>query len=160
MVSSYDVDRRSGKDRRAKRGFTLRSLFTYGKREDIRREEDKCRIFFVDRYSTTIFAAIVLTLFLTVVDALLTLVLTGYGAHEVNPVMAYFLAIEPKIFMTVKYLLTCISLFICLIFRNVFLRCVRIYSSTLFSVFICVFVTVVAWELFLIYRVVIIEGKF
>ena len=160
MVSAYDVDRRSGKDRRAKRGLTLKSLFTYGKREDIRREEDKCRIFFVDRYSSTIFAAIVLTLFLTIVDALLTLVLTGYGAREVNPVMAYFLDIEPKIFITVKYLLTCISLLICLIFRNVFLRCVRIYSSTLFSVFICVFVTIVAWELFLIYRVVIMEGKY
>jgi hypothetical protein len=160
MENSYDADRRSGRDRRAKRGFTLRSLFTYGKREEIRREEDKSRIFFVDRYSSTIFAAIVLTLFLTIVDALLTLVLTGYGAHEVNPVMAYFLAIEPKIFMTVKYLLTCTSLLICLIFRNVFLRCVRIYSSTLFSVFLCVFLTVVAWELFLIYRVVIMEGKF
>jgi hypothetical protein len=160
MENAYDVDRRSGKDRRAKRGVTLRSLFTYGKREDIRREEDKCRIFFVDRYSSTIFAAIVLTLFLTVIDALLTLVLTGYGAHEVNPIMAYFLAIEPKIFMTVKYLLTCTSLFICLIFRNVFLRCVRIYSSTLFSVFIGVFMTVIAWELFLIYRVVMMEGKY
>jgi len=113
-------------------------------------------VFFLDRYSTTIFAAIMVILFLSIMDALLTLILIGHGARELNPVMAFFLEIEPKIFMTVKYLLTCTSLVIILIFRNVFIRCVKIYSSTLFSIFIGVFMTVIAWELLLIYRVVVL----
>jgi hypothetical protein len=149
------VDRRSGEDRRTRGGFTFKSLFYNGKREEIRRQEDYRRVFFLDRYSTTIFAAIMAVLFLSIMDALLTLILIDHGAKELNPVMAFFLEIEPKIFMTVKYLLTCTSLVIILIFRNVFVRCVKIYSSTLFSVFIGVFMTVIAWELFLIYRVVV-----
>ena len=152
-------DRRSGVDRRAKRKFTLKSLFISGKREEIRRQEDKRKIFVADRYSTTIFAAIVVILFFSVIDGLLTLMLLGHGAKEINPLMAYLLEIEPKLFMTVKYLLTCVSLVIFLIFRNIFLQRIRIYSSTLFSIFICVFATVIMWELFLLYRVVILKAN-
>ena len=148
-------NKRSGVDRRANRGFTLKSLFLYGKREEIRRQEDKSKVFLADRYSTTIFAAIVVILFFSVIDGLLTLILIGHGAKEINPLMAYLLEIEPKLFMTVKYLLTCVSLVIFLIFRNVFLQRIKIYSSTLFSIFICIFVTVIMWELFLLSRVVI-----
>jgi hypothetical protein len=159
MDQCESVDRRSGKERRAKRGFRFKKLFMNGRREEIRRRDDQSKIFLVDRYSSSIFAAIVLILLLSVIDALLTLILIDHGAHEINPLMAYLLEIEPKIFMTVKYLLTCASLFIFLIFRNIFLRSIKIYSSTLFTVFICVFVTVIAWELFLIYRVVFSAEK-
>jgi hypothetical protein len=148
-------DKRSGVDRRAHRGFTVKSLFLYGNREEIRRQDDKGKIFLADRYSTTIFAAIVVILFFSVIDGLLTLILLGHGAKEINPLMAYLLEIEPKLFMTVKYLLTCVSLVIFLIFRNIFLQRIKIYSSTLFSIFICIFVTVIMWELFLLSRVVI-----
>jgi len=152
-------DKRSEVDRRANRGFTLKSLFLCGNREEIRRQDDKRKIFLADRYSTTLFAAIVLILFFSVIDGLLTLILTGHGAKEINPLMAYLLEIEPKLFMTVKYLLTCVSLVIFLIFRNIFLQKIRIYSSTLFSIFICVFATVIMWELFLLYRVVILKAN-
>ncbi|MBW1699551.1 MAG: hypothetical protein JRH18_20330 [Deltaproteobacteria bacterium] len=155
MNDRFVVNRRSGKDRRANRGFTLKSLFIYGRREEIRRQEDRREIFLVDRYSSALFAAIVLILFLSVIDALLTLILIGHGAKEINPLMAYLLEIEPKIFMMVKYLLTCTSLVIFLVFRNIFLQSIKIYSRALFSIFICVFVTVIVWELFLICRVVI-----
>ena len=130
-----------------------------GRREEIRRQDDQSKIFLVDRYSSSIFAAIVLILLLSVIDALLTLVLIDHGAQEINPLMAYLLEIEPKVFMMVKYLLTCTSLIIFLIFRNVFLRSIRIYSTTLFSIVIGVFTTVIVWELFLIYHVVIIADK-
>ena len=156
MDQCNGVDRRTGKDRRAKRGFRLKSLFMNGKREEIRRQDDQSKIFLVDRYSSSIFAAIVLILLLSVTDALLTLVLIDHGAKEINPLMAYLLEIEPKIFLIVKYLLTCTSLIIFLIFRNVFLRSIKIYSSTFFSIFIGVFTTVILWELFLIYHIVII----
>ena len=155
MDKCYRGDRRSDVDRRVNRRFTLKSLFVCGRREEIRRLDDKGKIFLADRYSTTIFAAIVLILFFSVIDGLLTLILLGHGAKEINPLMAYLLEIEPMLFMTVKYLLTCVSLVIFLIFRNVFLQRIKIYSSTLFSIFICIFVTVIMWELFLLSRVVI-----
>ena len=152
------AEKRSGVDRRAKSGLTLKSFFFYGKREKVRRHEDKTRIFWADRYSTSIFAAIVVILFFSVIDGLLTLILIAHGAKEINPLMAYLLDIEPKLFMTVKYLLTCMSLFVFLIFRNVLLRRIKIYSTTLFSIFLCIFVTVVMWELFLLYHVVVLPG--
>lgn len=159
MDKCYRGDKRSGVDQIVNRGFTLKSLFTCGRREEIRRQDDKGKIFLADRYSTTIFAAIVVILFFSVIDGLLTLMLLGHGAKEINPLMAYLLEIEPKLFMTVKYLLTCVSLVIFLIFRNIFLQKIRIYSSTLFSIFICVFATVIMWELFLLYRVVILKAN-
>ena len=159
MDKSCRGDRRSAVDRRANRAFTLKSLFTYGRREEIRRHDDKRRIFLADRYSTTIFAAIVAILFFSVIDGLLTLILLGHGAKEINPLMAYLLEIEPLLFMTVKYLLTCVSLVDLLIFRNVFLQKIKIYSSTLFSVIICIFVTVIIWELFLLSRIVFIKSN-
>lgn len=155
MDKCYRGDKRTGVDRRVNRGFSLKSLFIYGKREEIRRQDDKGKIFFADRYSTTIFAAIVVILFFSVIDGLLTLILLGHGAKEINPLLAYLLEIEPKLFMTVKYLLTCVSLVIFLMFRNIFLQRIKIYSSTLFSIFVCIFVTVIMWELFLLSRVVI-----
>ncbi len=68
-------DKRSEVDRRANRGFTLKSLFLCGNREEIRRQEDKGKIFLADRYSSTIFAAIVVILLLSVFDGVLTLIL-------------------------------------------------------------------------------------
>ena len=159
MDKCYRGDRRSDVDRRVNRRFTLKSLFVWGRREEIRRLDDKGKIFLADRYSTTIFAAIVLILFFSVIDGLLTLILLGHGAKEINPLMAYLLEIEPMLLMTVKYLFTCASLVIFLIYRNVFLQRIKIYSSTLFSIFICIFVTVIMWELFLLSRVVFFESN-
>ena len=159
MDKSYRGDKRTGLDRRVNRGFTLKSLFIGGRREEIRRQKDKLKIFLADRYSSTIFVAIVVILFFSVIDGLLTLILIGHGAKEINPLLAYLLEIEPMLFMTVKYLLTCVSLVIFLIFRNVFLQRIKIYSSTLFSIFICVFATVIMWELFLLSRVVFLKSN-
>ena len=98
--NSIRTEKRSGVDRR--RRLTLKALFHYGKRKEIRRQQDTYEIFFVDHYSSTIFAAIVLILFLSVIDAFLTLLLLGHGAREINPLMAYILRVEPKFFLTVK----------------------------------------------------------
>ena len=155
----YRWDRRSGTDRRGNTRFTLKSLFNNGKREEIRRHEDKNKIFIADRYSSTIFAGIVVILLFTIFDGLLTLILLAHGAKELNPIMAFLLEIEPMVFMIVKYLITCVSLVVFLIFRNFFLYRLRIYSSTLFPIVICAFATVIMWELFLLYRVAILSGN-
>ena len=146
-------ERRSGKDRRKKGRVSLRSFMRGGRRENIRREQDKNSLFCVDRYSQTHFGAIIIILFLCVADALLTLLLTSHGAIEINPIMAYYLKIGPYAFLAVKYSLTCMAVFILLICQNIFLRTIRIYTRSLFYVIIAVFMTVVIWQFYLIYKV-------
>jgi hypothetical protein len=121
-----------------------------GKRKKIRRHEDVRRIFYVDHYSPRHFFTIVSILFLCVIDALLTLFLLNHGAYEVNPIMVYFLEFGPYTFFTYKYLLTIIPAIGLLMFRNVFLAPIRIYTHSLLYFIAVAFMAVVAWELYLV----------
>ena len=144
------LSNRSGTDRRTKSGFNIRSLLFGGKRETIRRKEDTKRILYVDYYSPGLFFTIVFILFLSVIDSLLTLSLLNYGGYETNPVMAYFLEFGPYTFFTFKYLLTIIPAIGLLMFRNVFLAAIRIYTHSLLYFIAVTFMAVVVWELYLV----------
>jgi hypothetical protein len=147
------VERRSGKDRRKTPRSAIRSIIRGGKRERARRQEDRNEILWVDRYSQTLFGAIVLILFFSVLDGLLTLFLIGHDAEEINPIMAYYLNVSPYVFFSVKYFLTSVAVIVLLLCQNIFLRTIRIHTHTLFYVFVAAFVAVVAWEVFLIFQV-------
>ena len=125
-------ERRSGKDRRNLGKFKFRDLFVAGQREFIRRKEDRDNFFFVDRYSPFLFGVIVSILFLSAIDALLTLLLLNHGAYEINPIMAYYLRVGPYTFLAVKYGLTSICVIFFVILRNTFLKPIRIYTDTIF----------------------------
>ncbi len=146
-----DRERRSGEDRRQKNKTELRYFFINGRRESARREEDKTRIFFFDRYNQRIFTAITAILMLSIFDALLTLILIERGSSELNPVMAFFLEYGPLPFIIAKYLLTSFGVVVLLIFKNVFINKLNMYTRSLFSCVILVFCTVIAWELFLLF---------
>jgi hypothetical protein len=141
---------RSGVDRRKNKMPKLKYLMFGGRRENARRAEDKRKIHFFDRYNTHLFAAIMLILFLSIVDALLTLYLIDSGSSELNPVMAYFLKFGPLAFVIAKYMLTSIGVVILLACKNVFLVKANIYTRSVFSYVIVAFSTVVAWEIYLI----------
>jgi len=149
----FQFDRRSGKDRRSHDVPDIKSLFIYRKRKKVRRKDDKYKFTYFDQYSSGIFLAIVLILFLSIIDALLTLFLIEYGAREINPIMAYFLKFGPVTFMSVKYFLTCYSVIVLLIFNNFFLKKIKIYARTLFSYAIGAFMLIIGWELFLTLRI-------
>ena len=146
-------DRRSGKNRRSQGVPEIKSLFIYGRRKKIRRKNDKYKSSYFDQYSSGLFVAVVLILFLSIADALLTLFLIDCGASEINPIMAYFLKFGPFTFISVKYFLTCYSVIVLLIFNNVFLRKIKIFARSLFSYAIGVFMIVIGWELFLTYHI-------
>jgi hypothetical protein len=148
-----DTENRCGKDRRNNRKSSLKYLLFNGRRERIRREEDRGKVFFFDRYNPRLFAAISAILMLSITDALLTLILIANGSSELNPIMAYFLRHGLLPFIIAKYTLTSIGVVILLIFKNVFLCRVKIYTYSLFSAVIAAFVAVVAWEIFLIIRI-------
>ena len=141
---------RSGKDRRQHRIPKLKYLLFGGKRENARRAADKSKIHFFDRYNTRLFAAIMFILFLSILDALLTLYLIDNGSNELNPVMAYFLKFGPMTFVIAKYMLTSAGVVILLICKNVFLTKANIYTHSIFSYVIVVFSTVVVWQIYLI----------
>jgi hypothetical protein len=148
------IERRSLTDRRNSKRFKIRTLFVYGQRKAIRRQDDRYKIYYLDRYSPTLFACIVAILLLSVIDALLTLYLVDHGAVELNPLMAFYLNSDPLVFMSIKYLLTSASVFILLMCGNVTARKINITINSLFPVLIAAFASIVAWQLFLIYKVV------
>ena len=150
---TFHFDRRSGTDRRSHDVPEIKSLFIYGRRKKFRRQDDKYKISYFDQYSSSIFVAIVLILLLSIIDAFLTLFLIDRGASEINPIMAYFLKFGPFTFISVKYFLTCYSVIILLIFNNIFLRKIKIYTRSLFSYAIGMFMIVIGWELFLTFRI-------
>jgi hypothetical protein len=151
---SNRVEKRSGKDRRTQQFPKLKYLLFSGKRVKARRKEDLHDTFYFDRYSSSLFAAIVAILLLSVLDALLTLHLIGKGSTEINPIMSYFLEYGPFVFMGAKYFLTCFGVLILLLFRNVLLKRSVAHPQHLFSYIIAAFTTVVVWELYLIFFVV------
>jgi len=146
-------ERRSGTDRRKSVRLKLRSWYRGGTREIIRRRAERNTIFLADRYSQSVFAAILLTLFFSVLDALLTLYLIGHDATELNPIMAYYINVGPYAFFFVKYLLTSVAVVILLLCQHAYLRTMRIYARSLFYVIVAAFMSVVVWELFLIFHV-------
>ncbi len=151
---SDHIEKRSGEDRRTHRFPKLKYLFFSGRRSKARRQEDLHQTFYFDRYSSSLFAAIVAILLLSVLDALLTLHLIGKGSTELNPVMSYFLEYGPFVFMGAKYFLTCFGVLILLLFRNVLVKRSITHAQHLFSYIIAAFTTVIVWELYLIFFVV------
>ena len=92
-------------------------------------------------------------LFLSVIDAILTLFLITHGAIELNPVMAFYLDIGPYPFLWVKYALTSVGLLILLVFRNRCMNYIGIKAGAFLYVTLAAFVSVVSWEIYLISRV-------
>ena len=148
------VERRSGGDRRNRSFNFLRRPFSPGRRRMLRRKTDRRRFFLFDYYSPKLFYAIVLVLMLSVTDALLTLWLVDEGARELNPVMAYFLAFGPNIFLLSKYLMTAVSVVIVVLFNYITFQRVRFPIGELLGVFAGCFAAVVIWETVLLFRFV------
>lgn len=151
-ISRFRIfERRSGVDRRKgnRQIFFSKHLFA-GNRESVRRREDRKESYSIDRYSYKLLMLILLIIFLSMCDGVLTLILLDKGAVEINPVMAYSLNHGPMVFFGVKYLLTTFSLLIILIHSNTYLFQTRLRTKALFGMIIIPFLLVIYWEFFLI----------
>jgi len=149
-----DRNNRSGTDRRKQTGINLRMLAGDGSRRSIRRQDDQGRIFIVDQYSPVLFVTIVGILFLSVIDALLTLFLLNHGACEVNPLMAYLLNIGPYAFFIPKYGMTIFATFGLFMFRAVVVQRFNIDTHALLYLLGWIYVAVFFWELYLVYHLI------
>ncbi len=127
----------------------LRYLF-FGRRKDVRRDDDNRKSYFLDHFSLRIFSIIIGIILLSVTDAMLTLHLIRNGAAEVNPIMEHFLQYGPLPFLAAKYLLTTASVILLLVYKNVHVFGTRIRAKYLFILILTIFASVVLWELYLI----------
>ena len=145
---SDSSNKRSGLDRRKRKIPRLKYLLFGGQRKMIRRSEDKQQMIILDNYSPRLLIFVLVILTLSLADGFFTLHVTGHGAIEANPVMAYFLDLSPWAFMSVKYFLTCLSVICFLILNNLYFKPFGIRVGRIFPAIIAVFLVVVFWQFF------------
>ncbi len=152
-TTGQDKNRTVSTARRENEGLPgLRYLF-FGRRKEMRRDEDNQESYYLDHYSLRVFGIIIGIILLSLTDALLTLYLIRNGAAEANPIMAHFLKYGTLPFLAAKYLLTTASIVLLLIYKNVHIFGTRIRAKYLFVIILLIFASVVLWELYLIFTV-------
>jgi hypothetical protein len=148
------IERRSGRERRRQGGLSLGFLLSGGRRTRGRRYADRQRMICLDRYRQSQFSIIALILFFSIMDALLTLELIHRGAIELNPIMAFYLGIDPHAFLLVKYGLTSAGVMILLLFDGFVIKTLRVRVGTLLYLVLAAFLGVFSWQVFLFHKVV------
>jgi hypothetical protein len=139
-----EFDRRALKDRRMGPTPFLSRYTLWGRRETFRRDADRKRGGYVDRYSWGLLIPIVLIVGLNVLDALFTMMILDNGGWEVNPVVRSVIQLYGDGFWVWKFAIVSIPLtLLCL--HSKFRMVLTIILST--SVLIT---TVVLYQIYLI----------
>lgn len=122
--SRIESEKRFSNDRRRNpTPMISRYTFFSGQRKTMRRKHDESSHLFVDHHSTWLFAALMMLLLLSVLDACLTVVLIDRGrAIEANPVMAFYLKHGIVTFTMTKFFMTAFFLTIFCLFQNYYVR--------------------------------------
>jgi hypothetical protein len=130
-------DRRSGEDRRRNSVTRLRLKYLLkGTRRGVRREKDPQEVY-VDLFGLKDFVAVLIVLFLSILDAVFTLYHLSRGAEELNLLMAYALNVGVGYFFVIKYTITACGVLILCIHKNFrFIKEVFIGIITLYSLLI------------------------
>jgi hypothetical protein len=88
-----DFNKRVLKDRRTRPTPALSWFTFFGRRKSLRRETDKQKGGYTDRYTSGVLASLVLILVLNVLDVLFTLTILDAGGCEVNFVVGSAIAL-------------------------------------------------------------------
>lgn len=111
---SVSEKRRPSDRRRRPTPIFSRYIFA-GRRAYFRREEDRSRGGYVDRYSSGLLLLLAVLLALNAFDALFTIFILDCGGHEINPVMGTLIAYCGERFWIWKFLLVALAvIFLCL----------------------------------------------
>jgi hypothetical protein len=143
-------ERRLLADRRRRPTTIWDTLASLGRRIAMRRGTERHGPYFVDRFPTTTLAVIVFLLFLSVVDAVITIHLIRSGCDEVNPLMARLLDWGISPFLIGKYLLTAAGLPVLLVFKNFTLFGTRFRVAYLIPVFVALYVALIVYQVALL----------
>ncbi len=138
-----EKERRIVKDRRQRTTRPISQYTFCGRRQSIRRQADRKRHLYVDRYGHKVLLALLLILLLSVVDAYFTIFHLERGAREINPFMNLLIRHGYMYFFIFKYLLTALATFILCIYKN--LLAVRIGIRTILLIYLAVFAHHLFW---------------
>jgi Domain of unknown function (DUF5658) len=103
-------DRRVLKDRRKQPTPGLSTFTLWGQRRAFRREEDKKRGGYVDRYSSGLLFLLISVVGLNVLDALFTMMILEDGGWEVNPVVRSVILVYGDGFWVWKFAIVSVPL--------------------------------------------------
>jgi hypothetical protein len=87
MIALSEMDKRTVVDRRQTPTKPLSRYMFCGRRQSIRRRDDRKRHVYVDRYDTKLLVYMLLIILLSVLDACFTIYHLSRGAKEINPLM-------------------------------------------------------------------------
>jgi hypothetical protein len=118
---------------------------------DIHVEVEMERAWICETHSPKTLAVILLIILLSITDAYLSLDLISRGAVELNPIMAYYLSHSELAFFGMKYLLTCASILVILIIKDLYLFRTKVQGKILFVFHLLILTFVVNWELYLVW---------
>lgn len=104
-----------------------------------------------DLYGERVFILAILTLFFSLLDAFLTLILIDHGAIELNPLMSFYLDIGPATFVAVKYGMTALSIFVLVVCCYDPNNSLKIKFPSLFLIIFLAVAAVIPWHLYLLY---------
>jgi hypothetical protein len=116
---------------------------------ELRKTQHKQNISFVDEYSPTLMAFIILLLFLSILDGLLTLHFLDNSIDEINPIMSFCLDLGPWVSLASKFLLTCFGAICLLVVSNSYAFGGRIQVRDVFPALISLYLTVMFWNSFI-----------
>jgi hypothetical protein len=122
-----------------------------GRRMRCRRAAEHAQPYFVDRFPPVLLLAIMLLIFASILDGVITLQIIQAGGDEVNPVMDRLLDHGAEPFLLGKYLLTVAGLPLLLIFRNYFLFGTRLRVGHLIPVFVGLYAVLLTYQCCLIH---------
>lgn len=147
--TGLEETRRHG-DRRQTPTNPLSLSSLQGRRESIRREDDRATHFYVDRYQWQTFLLVLTIATCCILDTFYTLELIAKGGTELNPFMAALLEIGPLHFFQAKYLLTTIGVLWLLAHKNFQLFHRRVKAGTILGVLAFAYVGLICYELSLL----------
>jgi hypothetical protein len=146
-----DSDRRADRDRRQTPTGPWSAFPPAGGRMASRRAQEHRQPYFVDRFSSAMFIAVVLLIVASVVDAVLTIQLIDAGAVETNPLMAHLLDHGILPFVIGKYVLTVAGLPLLLIFKNYYLFDTRVRVGHLIPMALVTYLALIGYQLALMH---------
>lgn len=97
------TNRRRLKDRRLQPTPALSRFTLWGRRETLRRNEDRARSGYVDRYHSGLLLILTMVAGLNILDAWLTMMILESGGWEINPVVRSVIELYGNRFWVWKY---------------------------------------------------------
>jgi hypothetical protein len=152
MPTDPDSEKRAQSDRRQSPTSAWSAFVPTGKRMAARRAAEHRRPYFVDRFSVWMFVFILLLLFASLTDAVLTIYVLQAGGDEINPVMGHLLSYGVMAFVLGKYLLTVFGLPLLLIFKNYYLFGTRLRVGHLIAVLVALYAVLIGYQVYLIHN--------